>query len=358
MRKGYAATAASAGLAIIGFAALTYVTPQKGLTLYQQESDIDMRFVNFIGKYSKQYQDKEEFLQRMDVFRRNADKIENHNAQNSGSLYRMGVNSFADLTEEELKARLGLINKGHPFHRKIDMSGENSFIIFNTTDLPKSVDWRPTGAVTAVMDQGSCGSCYAFSAVGSIEGQYWKLTNKSVPLSVQQIVDCADGEYQNKGCGGGLPDYVFDYVWDNGIQDNITYPYTGGNHYCNDNPREYVAGLTHYYDVTHLNPDQLKGAVSQVGPISIGVGAGNDAWFHYAGGIIDDSKVCLPNLDHAVLLVGYGSENGREYWIIKNSWGADWGEQGYVRILISSGYGVCGVNMTPLFPAVKLLNNN
>jgi hypothetical protein len=104
-----------------------------------------------------------------------------------------------------------------------------------------------------------------------------------------------------------------------------------------------------------LNPDQLKGAVSQVGPISIGVGAGNDAWFHYTSGIIDSIDICKPNLDHAVLLVGYGSENGRDYWIVKNTWGSDWGENGYVRILISSGYGVCGVNMTPLFPAVKIL---
>ena len=110
MRKGYAVTAAVAGLAVIGFAALTYVTPQKGLTLYQQESEVDMRFVNFIGKYTKQYKDKEEFLHRMDIFKRNADKIENHNARNSGSLYRMGLNSFADMTEEELRARLGLRN--------------------------------------------------------------------------------------------------------------------------------------------------------------------------------------------------------------------------------------------------------
>lgn len=149
---------------------------------------------------------------------------------------------------------------------------------------------------------------------------------------------------------------MFDYVWDNGLQTNVTYPYTGGNGYCNDEPSDYVVTLTHYYDVTHLNPDQLKGAVSQVGPISIGVGAGNAAWFNYAGGIIDDANICKPNLDHAVLLVGYGSEGGKDYWIVKNSWGSDWGEKGYVRILISPGYGVCGVNMTPLFPTIKLLH--
>jgi len=108
--------------------------------------------------------------------------------------------------------------------------------------------------------------------------------------------------------------------------------------------------------VSHQNPEQLKGAVNAVGPISIGVGAGNAAWFQYKSGIIDNADICLPNLDHAVLLVGYGEEAGKQYWIVKNSWGSDWGESGFVRILISSGYGVCGVNMTPIFPSIKLLH--
>lgn len=150
-------------------------------------------------------------------------------------------------------------------------------------------------------------------------------TKKTVELSVEQVVDCSES-YHNQGCGGGLPDWVFDYIWDNGLMTEADYPYNNGASFCNDDESKYVVKLTHYYDVTHLNPDQLKGAVSQVGPISIGVGAGNDAWFHYAGGIIDDINICKPNLDHAVLLVGYGSENGREYWIVKNTWGPDWGE--------------------------------
>jgi hypothetical protein len=271
-----------AALAIIGFAAVYNSGPKSpGINFL---SEIDVRFINFIGKYQKSYQSKEEFMTRMEVFSRNADTIMNHNARNSGSSYRMGVNKFTDLTEEEMRQRLGLAQRQG--HRKID--GENSFIIFNTTDLPTSVDWRPTGAVTVVQDQGSCGSCYAFSAVGAIEGAYWKAINKTTVLSVQQIVDCANGQYRNKGCGGGLPDWVFDYVWDNGLQTNATYPNTDGDNYCSDEPSKYVVGLTHYYDVSHLNPDQLKAAVQQVGPISIGVGAGNAAWFNYAGGIIDD----------------------------------------------------------------------
>ena len=150
---------------------------------------------------------------------------------------------------------------------------------------------------------------------------------------------------------------MFDYVWDNGLETEADYPYGTGSGFCSDDYAKYVVGLNHYWDVTHLNPLQLKGGIANVATISIGVGAGNDAWFQYKGGIIDDIDVCKPNLDHAVLLVGYGVEDStnREYWIVKNSWGADWGEQGYVRILISSGYGVCGVNMTPIFPQAKLI---
>lgn len=350
MRKGYAAIAT---LAVIGFVAVStlYLTSnntRSGMNLMSADSEVDMKFINYIGQYQKSYQSKEEFLQRMEIFARNAAIIAEHNSGDAS--YSMGVNKFTDMTEEELRARLGLADRKH-IHRKID--GDNSFIIFNTTNLPTSVDWRPTGAVTPVIDQGSCGSCYAISAVGAIEGAYWKLTNQSTAFSVQQIVDCADGSYQNQGCGGGLPDWVFDYVWDNGLETNASYPYTGHNGYCGDEPSEYAVTLTHYYDVTHENPDQLKGAVNQVGPISIGVGAGNYAWFNYNGGIVDDAIVCKPNLDHAVLLVGYGTENGKDYWIVKNSWGSDWGENGFIRILISSGFGVCGVNMTPLFPVVK-----
>ena len=312
---------------------------------------MDRSFLQYVGKYTKKYESKVEFLRRLEVYVENMKKINEHNAKNEGAAYRLGANRFTDMTFEEYRVLLGLKEGGR---RRIDVSGENSFIVFNTTDMPKSVDWRSTGAVTKIKDQGTCGSCYAFSAVSSIEGAYFRATNKSLELSVEQVVDCSDS-YNNQGCGGGLPDWVFEYVWDNGLMTEADFPYQNGKGFCDEDSKKYVVKLTHYYDVTHLNPDQLKAAVGQVGPISIGVGAGNDAWWHYAGGIIDSIDVCKPNLDHAVLLVGYGVDAGREYWIVKNTWGTDWGENGYVRILITPGFGVCGVNMTPLFPEIKVL---
>jgi len=168
------------------------------------------------------------------------------------------------------------------------------------------------------------------------------------------VVDCSD-KWEDQGCAGGLPDYAYDYIWDNGLETEKDYPYSGGSTYCSDDLRKYVVTISHYWDVAHENSTQLQAALNYVGPISISVGAGNNAWFNYQGGIIDDINVCKPNLDHAVVLVGYGQDDKtkQEYWLVKNSWGTDWGENGYVRILISPGYGVCGVNMTPLFPTAK-----
>ncbi len=234
---------------------------------------MDVKFINYMGKYKKSYGTKEEFLFRMQNFAKNYQKVVDHNSK-SNSSYTLGVNHMSDWTDEEFKMILGA-NKQLQARQHKPLG---SFIIFNTTDLPKSVDWRPTGAVTSVKDQGKCGSCYAFSAVGSIEGQYWNLTKKTVSLSTEQVVDCSDS-YGNKGCGGGVPDWAFDYVWDNGLETDADYPYGVGSGYCEDDTRKYVVGLNHYWDVTHQDPLQLKGGIANVATISIGVGAGNDAWF-------------------------------------------------------------------------------
>lgn len=178
MRKGFAAAA----LAIVGVATFAALSgPTIGTNFLQVDDSTDMMFINYIGQYQKQYSTKEEFIFRMKVFMDNAAMIEAHNSQN-GAGYQLGINKFSDMTPEELKVRLGL--NGTRSTSKNGKSGENSFIIFNTTDLPSSVDWRPTGAVTKVYDQGSCGSCYAFSAVGAIEAAYFNMTKRTTDLSV------------------------------------------------------------------------------------------------------------------------------------------------------------------------------
>jgi cathepsin L len=251
MRQG-SKNKALAALAIVGFAAVSTLflfdnKVNSSVNFWESltgvEGDVDVKFINYLGQYRKSYGTKEEFLFRMQNFARNYKKVQEHNAKNSS--YRLGINHMSDMSEEEFKKMLGSYKVQPKEHKPL-----GSFIVFNTTDLPTSVDWRPTGAVTSVKDQGSCGSCYAFSAVGALEGQYWNLTKKTVDLSVEQILDCSDS-YGNQGCGGGLPDWVFDYVWDNGLETEADYPYKSGFGYCNDDPRKYVLGLTHYWDVTH-----------------------------------------------------------------------------------------------------------
>lgn len=186
----YAALAGS--LAVIGFVGMVAFNQGSAISaganfLQMQSENIDINFVNYIGQYQKQYASKEEFVRRMEIFQENFKKVLLHNSQNSAS-YKMKINRFSDMTPEEYKQMLGY---KHMNGTRRHNPGENSFIVFNTTNLPQSVDWRPTGAVTKVKDQGKCGSCYAFSAIGAMEGAYWNATKKTVDLSVEQMVECA-----------------------------------------------------------------------------------------------------------------------------------------------------------------------
>ena len=334
---GVVATAAVLGLNAV---------PGHSTQLYSADIDnqTELEFANFVGKYGRQYKTSEEYQMRRGLFITNLQKIRQINSEQNS--FRAGVNKFTDMSDEEYSKLLGLSQR--PISEDRSPHATQAY-----QDAPTEVDWRKQGAVTKVKDQGHCGSCYAFSAAAALEGALFMQYGKTVDLSPQQIVDCSKA-YNNMGCGGGLPDWAFDYVWDEGIMKESDYPYIDNSGACADDYRKYVAQVTRYDDIAHLDPVKLKAGVAQHGPISIGVGAGNTAWRSYQGGILD-SPDCKPNLDHAVLLVGYGVEEGREYWIVKNSWSEDWGEQGYVRILISEGYGVCGVNMTPIWATVKKL---
>ncbi|XP_015884935.3 low-temperature-induced cysteine proteinase [Ziziphus jujuba] len=299
-------------------------------------------FETWCEQYGKSYFSEKEKLYRLSVFEDNLAYISQHNNLGNSS-YTLSLNAFADLTHHEFKtSRLGL-SSASPFKSKMGPK------FLHNLEIPISIDWRKQGAVTRVKDQGSCGACWSFSATGAIEGINKIVTGSLISLSEQELVDC-DRSY-NSGCDGGLMDYAFQFVIDNhGIDTEEDYPYSGREKSCNRAKlKRHVVTIDGYTDVPENNEKQLLQAVATQ-PVSVGISGGERAFQLYSKGIF--SGPCSTNLDHAVLIVGYGSENGKDYWIVKNSWGRGWGMDGYMHILRNSGsaQGVCGMYMLPSYP--------
>ena len=217
---------------------------------------------------------------------------------------------------------------------------------FTPTD-EDTVDWVAKGAVTAVKNQGSCGSCWSFSTTGSMEGAHFIKTGELLSLSEQQLVDCSHNG--NLGCMGGMMDRAFTWTETHPLETEQDYPYQGWtifHGYREDASKGKVAAQS-FVDVTPQDSDALKAAIAQ-GPVSVAIQANQKVFQRYSGGII--TADCGTKLDHGVLAVGYGTDNGTPYYKVKNSWGADWGEDGYVRIAITDGAGMCGIQSQPSQP--------
>ena len=298
-------------------------------------------FSNWTAQYNKTYDSIWEKTYREAVFQDNVYKIETHNAGGYG--WSMGLNQFADLTADEFKRLYvtgGYQGRYYPFQTDAVYA----------TALPSSVDWSQKGAVTPIKNQGQCGSCWAFSTTGSVEGAHFLANGSLISLSEQQLVDCS-GPEGNQGCNGGLMDYAFQYIIDNGgIATEASYPYTAVDGTCNKKVKS-VATIASFVDVT-VNSDQaLMTAIAQQ-PVSVAVEADQNSFQFYSGGVM--TGACGTNLDHGVLAVGYGTDAGQDYYKVKNSWGATWGEEGYIRLGRGSSYnggaGQCGILMDPSYP--------
>jgi C1A family cysteine protease len=280
---------------------------------------------------------------RFEIFKDNLRFVDEHNEKNLS--YRLGLTRFADLTNDEYRSKY----LGAKMEKKGERRTSLRYEARVGDELPESIDWRKKGAVAEVKDQGGCGSCWAFSTIGAVEGINQIVTGDLITLSEQELVDC-DTSY-NEGCNGGLMDYAFEFIIKNGgIDTDKDYPYKGVDGTCDQiRKNAKVVTIDSYEDVPTYSEESLKKAVAHQ-PISIAIEAGGRAFQLYDSGIFDGS--CGTQLDHGVVAVGYGTENGKDYWIVRNSWGKSWGESGYLRMArnIASSSGKCGIAIEPSYP--------
>jgi cathepsin L len=283
-------------------------------------------FFSFVKSFNKQYP-TEEVFDRYNTFKANLELINAHN--NGSSSWKMGVNQFADLSQAEFKTYLGLKPRDNSYLRSKNTAP--------LVDGPANdIDWVSKGAVTPIKDQAQCGSCWAFSTTGGVEGAVQVATGRLTSVSEQQLVDCA-GSSGNQGCNGGLMDDAFNWIVSHrGIGSEASYPYTARDGTCKDVPS--VSTISGYGDVQQGSEAALMQAL-QNQPVSIAIEADQSSFQMYKSGVF--TGPCGQQLDHGVLLVGSGTDGGMNYWRVKNSWGSSWGDSGYIRIVRDKN--MCGL---------------
>jgi len=285
------------------------------------------------------------------VFMENKHMIAKHNqkAMAGHKSYTLEMNHYGDLLHHEFVR----IMNGYRQHMKAISENGSLFMAPANVVVPTSVDWREHNLVTPVKDQGQCGSCWSFSATGALEGQHSRKASKLVSLSEQNLVDCSK-KFGNNGCNGGLMDFAFQYIKQNhGIDTEASYPYEAKEGKCRYKKQNSGATDTGFVDVPQGDEAKLKEAAATVGPISIAIDASQPSFQFYSKGVYDEPECSSTELDHGVLLVGYGTDadSGKDYWIVKNSWGTKWGENGYI-LMSRNKKNQCGVATAASYPLV------
>ena len=308
---------------------------------YSQFALEESEFHSYMAKHEKFYSTLEEYEYRFLVFRSNAGYIRRFNQDSQDVV--LGLNSFSDLSVEEFRETY----LPPRIERPIKPSRLSEKAPEKLMAIPNSVNWVQQGAVTSVKNEGDCWSNWAFSAAGAIEGM-WKIAGHPLAdLSVQQLVDCSFDQ-GNNGCNGGLMDFGFDYVIKHGGLTNSTlYPYNATENDCSPMGNITVANISSYVDVTANSSQSLLNALAMQ-PVAVAVCSDPTIWQSYQGGVV--SRNCATVLDRGVLAVGYNLLSNPPYYLVKNSWGSRWGEQGYIRLAIVDGVGVCGIQIEPSYP--------
>ncbi|NP_001187181.1 pro-cathepsin H precursor [Ictalurus punctatus] len=299
-------------------------------------------FKTWMSEHNKQY-GLEEYYPRLQIFTENKKKIDTHNAGNHK--FRMGLNQFSDMTFAEFK-------KFYLLKEPQECNATKGNHVRGVGLYPDSIDWRKKGNyVTEVKNQGACGSCWTFSTTGCLESVTAIATGKLPLLAEQQLVDCA-GAFNNHGCNGGLPSQAFEYImYNKGLMTEDDYPYVGRDGPCKFDPKLAAAFVKDVVNITKYDEMGIVDAVARLNPVSIAFEVLPE-FMHYKDGVYTSNEChnTTETVNHAVLAVGYAEENGTPYWIVKNSWGPQWGIDGY--FYIERGQNMCGLAACASYPLV------
>uniref|UniRef100_A0A2C9UHJ6 Cysteine proteinase n=1 Tax=Manihot esculenta TaxID=3983 RepID=A0A2C9UHJ6_MANES len=313
------------------------------------------KYKQWMARYGRVYKDFSEQQKRFQIFKYNVALVEAFNAVGNKS-FNVSINQFADLTQEEFrKYYLGAEPPSQSSLRNIQTLNYE-----NTIELPPSINWKTARAVTGIKDQGQCGSCWAFAVVAAVESAYKIKYGRLIALSEQQLLDCVSpGSLNNDYCGYGKPLHAYSYIMANGgltTEDN--YPYHKEKGYCaNWRAYQIAVEIQNYYSIPSYSEATIMQALVQQ-PVVVIIDGYNSGFMLYGGGVFDGKlpngrQSCTTNTNHVVLVIGYGTDPyGRDYFLIKNSWGTQWGEGGYARLLRVGGAGICGITNWPSIPLV------
>jgi len=314
---------------------LVFLALLAAVAFARPEKEYRDAFVKFVKDYKKHYA-QTEFTMRYNIFKSNMDFVDAWNAQD---YHKVGINKFADLTVQEFVAMYNGIQYIH--------STPMTYVPSVTDD---TVDWRTKGAVTAIKDQGQCGSCWAFSSTGGLEGAHFIAKTALVSLSEQNLVDCSVPE-GNEGCNGGLMTQAFEYIKKNkGIDTEASYPYTAtGPNSCKFKAADIGSTITTWTNVQSGSESDLVAKIT-LGPTSVAIDASHPSFQLYKSGIYYEPACSSTQLDHGVLAVGYGTQSSKDYYIVKNSWGLSWGDQGYI-LMSRNRNNNCGIATMATLPS-------
>ncbi|XP_061573546.1 cathepsin K [Cololabis saira] len=309
------------------------------------EAFLDQQWDQWKLTHAREYNGLDEEGIRRAIWEKNMLMIEAHNQEAALGIhsYELGMNHLGDMTSEEVVEMMTGLQTPEYRDRSFTMALND-----DVRRLPKSVDYRKKGMVTSVKNQGACGSCWAFSSAGALEGQLAKKTGKLVDLSPQNLVDCVT---ENDGCGGGYMTNAFNYVNENGgIDSEEAYPYVGENEPCRYNSSGMAAQCRGYKEIPEGDEHALAVALYKVGPVSVGIDATLSTFQFYQKGIYYDRNCNKEDINHAVLAVGYGvNTKGKKFWIVKNSWGESWGNKGFIMMARNRG-NLCGIANLASYP--------